>query len=64
VNQDIPALKPVIRINDLIKAGYGTRSTILEHIRQGAFPKPYRIGGRPGWYANEIEDFFRAREAS
>jgi len=50
-------MKDIYRYADLIKLGYGCRSTIYSMINEGKFPQPMDINGRPGWYGEDLQEW-------
>ena len=39
-----------------------SRSTIYQHMQDGTFPKPIRLGAKAvGWLENEVVDWIKAR---
>ncbi len=52
---------PLPVVKDLTSMG---RNTIYEHIRQGRFPAPVKVGRRSAWPESEIARWIEARKAA
>lgn len=51
-----------LRFKDLcVKLGGRSRSSIYRDLENGRLPKPMRIGSRPYWIEDEIDEFLRNR---
>lgn len=63
MSQQVPALREVLRIKDLIELGFGGRSSIHRKISKGLFPGPDFNDGRPGWFRDTLRDRLTKRAA-
>lgn len=50
------------RYRDLTARGFGSHTTIWRKVRNGEFPAPFDILGRPGWPESIITQFLRSRD--
>jgi len=61
-NQDEAPLPRIFRLNDLVRQGYGSRSTIWRRVGAGRFPPPVQLGDNSiGWPAREIDGWLNSQ---
>ena len=51
------ALDKIYRYKDLMKLGYGDRTSIWRKWHSGEFPVPQQILGRPGWRESVLQEY-------
>ena len=53
-----------LRFEDLCaKLGGRSRSSVYRDLEHGRLPEPIRIGARPLWIEDEVDEFLRAQRA-
>lgn len=51
-----------LRFKDLCeKLGGRSRSSVYRDLENGRLPKPIRVGSRPFWIEDEVDEFLRNR---
>jgi prophage regulatory protein len=61
-DQDEAPLPRIFRLNDLVRKGYGSRSTIWRRVGAGRFPPPVQLGDNSiGWPAREIDGWLNSQ---
>ena len=62
--RDAPAVRRIISKRQLLEAIPLSYPTIWEMMRKGAFPLSVVIGGKVGWFEDEVADWQARRKRS
>ena len=55
----------ILRTDDVLELLAVSRTTLNRWIKEGQFPKPFKIGGPKGravgWYESDVEEYLKQR---